>query len=307
MSEKSESPVAVYGALTANLIIAVSKFIAAYFTRSSAMLSEGIHSVVDTGNEIFLLIGIKKSKRLPDEIHPFGYGKELYFWSFIVAVLIFGIGGGMSFYEGIKHIISPEEMRNPFWNYIVLAVAFISDGISWFIGMKVFFKEKGSEGFFSALKSTKDPTTATVVLEDSADLAGLIIAASGIYLGHVFNNPYFDGAASILIGIVLTAVALFLAFESKELLLGESVKRTDAKVIREIAFKNNSVRKLNKIMTMHIGPDQVLLNMDIEFNPDLSLSEVSSIVESIEKEIKDNFPEITQIFIETGVIKNKKY
>lgn len=306
MPNKSENPVAVYGALIANLVIAISKFFAAYFTKSSAMLSEGIHSVVDTGNEIFLLLGLQKSKKPVDELHPFGYGKELYFWSFIVAVLIFGIGGGMSFYEGIKHIISPEIIKNPSWNYLVLGVAFISDGTSWTIALKEFFKEKKkSENIWEALRSSKDPTTITVLLEDTADLAGLIIAAVGIYLGHLFNNPYLDGAASILIGVVLTLVAFFLAYESKELLVGESINKDMLKNIDAITTNDPAVKKTNMVLSMYLGPDEVLLNMELEFNSDISMSDLSLIINRLEDKIHQEFSEVKQVFIKAGTTGRK--
>ncbi|MGE5498828.1 MAG: cation diffusion facilitator family transporter, partial [Syntrophothermus sp.] len=234
MSQKNESPIAVYGALVANLVIASAKLIAATVTGSSAMLSEAIHSFVDTGNEVFLLIGIHKSKKPADELHPFGHGKELYFYSLVVAVLIFGLGGGMSFYEGIKHINNPSEIKDPMWNYVVIAIAFVSESTSFFIAMREFMKEKGKRTFFHALLTSKNPTNYTVLLEDAAAIAGLIIAALGIYLGHTLKNPYLDAIASILIGCVLTIVAFFLAFESKQLLIGESAEREVVQKIKEI-------------------------------------------------------------------------
>lgn len=272
MSKKQESPVAVYGALLANLVIASAKLAAALFTGSSAMLSEAIHSFVDTGNEIFLLIGIHRSKKPPDELHPFGHGKEIYFYSLVVAILIFGLGGGMSFYEGIKHLNNPTELRDPFWNYIVIAIAFVSESTSFSIALKEFLKEAGNRSFFHALLTSKNPTNYTVLLEDAAAIAGLIIAVLGIYLGHTLKNPYLDGTASILIGCVLTVVALFLAFESKQLLIGESAESQVVQKIKEITNSDPAVKDTNKILTMHIGPDEVLLNMEIQFNKNVLLT-----------------------------------
>ncbi|MGE5621210.1 MAG: cation diffusion facilitator family transporter [archaeon] len=306
MSQKSESPVAVYGALIANLVIAAAKFTAASITRSSAMLSEAIHSFVDTGNEVLLLLGIKKSKKPPDELHPFGHGKELYFWSLVVAVLIFGLGGGMSFYEGIKHINTPSEIRDPFWNYIVIGVAFISENVSLSIALREFLKEKGDNKFFHALLTSKNPTNYTVLLEDAAAVAGLIIAALGIYFSHKLNNPYIDAAASLLIGAVLTLVALFLAFESKQLLIGESAGRFVVQKIKEIANNDPAVKDTSKILTMHIGPDEVLLNMEIEFQSNVLLTELPVVISRLEEKITSIFPEVKQIFIEAGSIKKQK-
>ncbi|HEX2867799.1 MAG TPA: cation diffusion facilitator family transporter [Ignavibacteriales bacterium] len=306
MSKKQESPVAVYGALAANLVIASAKLAAAMVTGSSAMLSEAIHSFVDTGNEIFLLIGIHRSKKPPDELHPFGHGKELYFYSLVVAVLIFGLGGGMSFYEGIKHINNPAEIRDPLWNYIVIAVAFVSESISFSIAFREFKKEIGNRSFFRALVASKNPTNYTVLLEDAAAIAGLIIAVLGIYLGHTLKNPYLDGTASILIGCVLTVAALFLAFESKQLLIGESAEGEVVRKIKEITNSDPSVKETNKILTMHIGPDQVLLNMEIQFNKDVLLTELPEVISRLEDKITSFYPEVQQIFIEAGSIKKQK-
>lgn len=306
MSKKPESPVAVYGALIANLVIASAKLAAALFTGSSAMLSEAIHSFVDTGNEIFLLIGIHRSKKPPDELHPFGHGKELYFYSLVVAVLIFGLGGGMSFYEGIKHINEPTEIRNPFWNYIVIAIAFVSESISFSIALREFLKEKGNRSFIHALITSKNPTNYTVLLEDAAAIAGLIIAVTGIYLGHTLRNPYLDAVASLLIGCVLTVVALFLAFESKQLLIGESAESQAVQKIKEITNSDPSVKDTNKILTMHIGPDQVLLNMEIQFKKDVLLTDLPEVISRLENKITSQYPEVQQIFIEAGSIKKQK-
>ena len=220
------SKLPVYTALAANLAIAVTKFIAAGVTGSSAMISEGIHSLVDTLNEILLLLGMERSKKPADARRPFGYGKELYFWAFIVSILIFGIGGGVSFYEGITHLQHPELIRDPLWNYIVLGVAFALDGASFLTAQREFNRQRGSQSFWGAVKRSKDPSTFVVLFEDAADLLGLIVAFLGVFLGHELNNPYLDGVASILIGVILTAVSVLLARESRSLLMGESMSET---------------------------------------------------------------------------------
>ncbi|MBN3923988.1 cation diffusion facilitator family transporter [Nostoc sp. NMS4] len=204
----------IFAAMGANLAIAITKFIAASITGSSAMISEGIHSVVDTGDQLVLLLGIRRSQKPADESHPFGYGQELYFWTFIVAILIFGIGGGMSIYEGIIHLISPSPLENPMWNYIVLGMSILLEGFSWIIALKEFLPTKGKQNFWQAIKSSKDPTVLTILLEDTAAILGLLVALIGIFLGHLFNNVYFDGIASIIIGIILAIVAVVLARES---------------------------------------------------------------------------------------------
>lgn len=301
---KQESPVAVYGAIIANLVIAASKFTAAFFSGSSAMLAEGIHSLVDTCNELFLLLGIHKSKKPADETHPFGHGMELYFWSFIVAVFLFGIGGGMSIYEGITHLLHPNKIEDPTLNYIVLAVAFISESISWIISYREFRKESQDKNLFSAIRASKNPTNYTVVMEDSAALAGLAVAFLGVYFGNKFNNPYFDGGASIIIGLILAAVSLFLARESKGLLLGESAGKQVVKRICEISEKDPAVKSVEGLLTMHFGPDHILLNMNVEFDKKVTLSDLPSVIDRLETKIRNEYPEIDQIFIEVGSIKN---
>lgn len=302
-TKKKESPVAVYGAIIANLVIAAAKFVAAFISGSSAMLSEGIHSLVDTSNELFLLLGIYKSKKPADELHPYGHGMELYFWSFIVAVFLFGIGGGMSIYEGLTHLSHPAEAGNPLVNYIVLAIAFISESISWGIAYKEFRKDNSNGNIVAAIRRSKDPTNYTVLLEDSAALAGLVVAFLGVFLGHYFKDPLIDGIASILIGFILCAVSLFLAYESKALLLGESASKEVVKRICEISEKDPDVKSVQGLLTMHFGPDHILLNMNIEFDKKVNLQDLPSVIDRLEEKIRKEYPEIDQIFIEAGAIK----
>src|ERR1051325_5263645 len=231
----------VYAALAGNLAIAVTKFVAAAITGSSAMLSEGIHSVVDTGNGALLLLGVRLSRKPPDATHPFGYGMELCFWSLVVAIMIFALGGGMSVYEGVTHITHPNQLKDPTWNYIVLGFALLFEGISFLFAMKAFRKEKGKRGIWQTVHTSKDPTTFTVLFEDTAALLGLLVALVGISLGHWLNKPYLDGVASIVIGAILGVVAAFLAYESKGLLIGEGVDDETLDSIRAIAAEDSAV------------------------------------------------------------------
>ncbi|MBC7655172.1 MAG: cation diffusion facilitator family transporter, partial [Oligoflexus sp.] len=240
----SNSKISIYSALAANIGISIIKFIAAAFTGSSSMLSEGIHSAVDSGNQILLLIGIKRSKKPADENHPFGHGQEIYFWSLIVAVLIFGLGGGMSVYEGVIHIKNPEELTDSYWNYIVLAIAFVFEGTSFIIAVKGFLKIEGKGDFYRKLKQSKDPSLFVVIFEDGAALIGLVIAAIGIFLSHYFNNPVIDGFASILIGVLLAIVAVLLVIESRKLLTGESANKEQIQVIKQIVSANTNVNEV---------------------------------------------------------------
>ncbi len=296
---QQENPVTVYGALAANLIIAIAKFGAAFLTGCSAMIAEGIHSLVDTGNELLLLLGLHRSRRPPDALHPFGHGKELYFWSLMVAVLLFAIGGGMSVYEGILHLIHPSEISDPLWNYIVLGVAFISEGISWGIALHTLLKRQGSkDGLWRAIRKSKDPSVFCVLAEDSAALAGVVVAFFGVYLGHRFDNHYFDGGASILIGLILAAAAIFLVYETRGLLLGESADAQMVDSIQQLAAENDAVERVFRPLTMHFGPQEILLNLDIEFRAHLGAEELAHAVDRLEKAIREKHPEVRRIFIE---------
>ncbi len=299
----TESKTAVFAAIVGNFAIAVMKFTAAGFTGSSAMLSEGIHSLVDTGNGGLLLLGINRSKQPADEMHPFGYGKEFYFWSLIVAVLIFGVGGGISIYEGVLHLIHPAELHDPTWNYVVLGLAMVFEAIVFVIAFKEFQAlKKEEDNIWQAIKSSKDPTTFTVLFEDSAALLGLIVAFIGVFLAHYFNNPYLDGAASVLIGIILCTVAGFLVYESKGLLVGEGADPQTLESIKELLYAEPGVKKVISPLTMHFGPRTILLTVDIEFDKKLSALEVEEAVDRLEKNIRDKFPDIKHIYIEAGAV-----
>jgi cation diffusion facilitator family transporter len=295
----SESKVAVYAAIAGNLAIAVMKFAAAAVTGSSAMLSEGIHSVVDAGNGGLLLLGIRLSRKPPDAQHPFGYGKELYFWSLVVAFLIFGVGGGISVYEGILHLLHPRPLEDPTWSYVVLALAAVFEGIVLAVAVRQFRAVQGEQGVWQAIRASKDPTTFVVMFEDTAALLGLVAAFLGVFLAHRLDSPYMDGSASIVIGLILAAVAVFLAYESKSLLIGEGADRETLARIRALAEADDDVASVHDPLTMHFGPRTVLLTVDIEFRKGLSASDVHAAVARVERAIRTAYPRITRIFIES--------
>ncbi len=293
-----ESITAIVAAIIGNLLIAVTKFFAAALTGSSAMLSEGIHSVVDTGNGLLMLYGLHQSGKPPDDEHPFGHGRELYFWSFVVAISIFAVGGGVSIYEGVSHLQHPTEIENPLWNYAVLSFSVVFEGISWWFGWRAFRQTRKGRGIFETIHFSKDPTNFTVVLEDSAALVGLIIAFLGVFFGHEFNFPYFDGIASILIGVLLCIVALLLGYETKGLLIGEAVDQETIKGIRQIAEAEPKVEKALKILTIHLAPNEVLLTLELKFGEDVSATELRVAIRRIELAVKKKYPEITRVYFE---------
>ncbi|MEP7207092.1 MAG: cation diffusion facilitator family transporter [Casimicrobiaceae bacterium] len=298
----AESKTAVYGAIAANTAIAITKFIVAGMTGSSAMLSEGIHSAVDTGNGLLLLVGMKLSKRGPTPQHPFGHGKELYFWSLIVAVLIFGLGGGISIYEGILHMRHPEPLKEAFWSYVVLGAAAVFEGASLAVAFRAFMREKGTLPFWRALRLSKDPTTFTVLAEDSAAMAGLAAAAIGVYASHALDMPIIDGAASVVIGLLLSGVAVLLIRESRGLLIGEGLRPETVEVIRGIVQGNPHVRDVGELLSMYIGAEDALLTLDVHFKPGTPFEKIASAVAAIEREIQTSFPKIKRIYIEAGAI-----
>ncbi len=299
-----EKPLAVYGAMGANLLIAATKFVAAGFSGSSAMLSEGIHSMVDTGNQLLLLLGMKRSRKPADDDHPFGHGKELYFWSLIVAIVLFGLGGGMSAYEGITHLLHPHPLKDPKWSYVVLGASFVFEGISWIIAARQLLPTFREGGLWKGLRSSKDPSIVTVFFEDSAALVGLVVAFLGVFIGHRLGSPLADGVASIVIGVVLAAVAVFLVYESRGLLLGETADPEVVEDIRRLARSLPGVAKVGRPLTMHLGPDEVLLNLEIDFRPNLAPGQISAEVERLEREIREKHPEMRRIFIEAKALRS---
>lgn len=298
----SESRVVVYGAIAANGAIAITKFIAAGVTGSSAMLSEGIHSIVDSGNGVLLLFGMKQSQRKATPEHPFGHGKELYFWSLMVAVLIFGLGGGISAYEGVLHMLHPAPLREAKWNYVVLGAAAVFESGSFAIALRQFLRTKPDLPFWRSLKASKDPTTYTVLAEDAAALGGLAVAAIGIYLSHRLDLPVVDGAASVVIGALLAGVAVLLIHESRGLLIGEGVTPATASAIRELALRNPRVRDAASPLSMYLGPDEILLTLDVDFERDSSADEIVAAVANIEHAIRSRYAKITRIYIEARSI-----
>lgn len=300
IKQVEERPIAVYGAMAANATIAVAKGVAALFTGSSAMLSECIHSLVDTANEGLLLLGMHRAKRQPDADHPFGYGKEVYFWSLIVAIVLFGIGGGISFFEGVTHLTGHvgEGGSSPVWNYAVIAIALVAEGTSWTIALREFLPSFKDQGVLSAIRNAKDPTVVTVLLEDTAALAGLVFAFLGVFLSELTGSPVFDGIASMLIGLTLATVSAFLAYESRSLLIGETADPAVVAGIREVAGKDPEVSIVGQPLTMHLGPNEILLNLDVRFQPGLSSERVMSVVDRLEQAIRTRYPEIRRIFIE---------
>jgi cation diffusion facilitator family transporter len=296
----AESKIAIYGAIAANVAIAATKFVVAGITGSSAMLSEGIHSAVDTFNGVLLLVGIRLSKRPATPEHPFGHGKELYFWSLIVAVLIFGLGGGVSLYEGIQHIRHPEPMRDPTWNYVVLGLAALFEGASFFIALREFRRQARGVPFWQALGQSKDPTTYTVLAEDSAALAGLAVAALGIYLGHRLDMPALDGAASVVIGLLLAGVAVLLISQARGLLIGEGIRPETARTIRSLAMQQPSVHDVGHILSMYIGANEVLVVIDLNFKEGTATGEAADAIAAIEQQVRARYPMIRRLFIEAS-------
>jgi cation diffusion facilitator family transporter len=267
-------------------------------TGSSAMISEAIHSVVDTGNQALLLLGLHRSRKPPDDLHPFGHGKELYFWSLVVAIMLFGVGGGMAMYEGITHLIKPHALEDAHWAYAVLAIAFAFEATSFVVALREQLHRRGQRTLVESVHRSKDPTVFTVLFEDAAALTGLVIAFLGVYLGHRYDNPYFDGAASVAIGLILAAVALVLAYESRDLLVGESAGPTVIKSIAEIAGSDPAVATARTPLTMHLSPREVLLNIEVEFQRGVGADEQLAAVSRMEERIREKHPEVTRIFIE---------
>jgi cation diffusion facilitator family transporter len=293
-----ESKTAVVAAVVANLAIAIAKFTAATITGSSAMIAEGIHSLVDTGNGGLLLFGMKRSARPPDVEHPFGHGKALYFWSLIVAMSIFGIGGGMSLYEGISHLQHPSPLENPLWNYVVLGISFVIEGFSFRVAIKQFNRARGEKGAWEFIRGSKDPSLYTIVLEDTAALLGLAVAFVGVFLGHAFSNPYIDGAASIVIGVLLMSVAWLLGVETKGLLLGEGVDEDARDELRAVVQADSAVEGVTEILTMYLGPSDLLVNLGVRFSPGLTTEQIHEAVHRIESALIAAKPEIRNVYIE---------
>jgi cation diffusion facilitator family transporter len=296
-----ESKIAVVAAMIGNAAIAVIKFAAAAITGSSAMISEGIHSVVDTGNGGLLFHGLRRGARPADATHPFGHGMEVFFWSLIVAVSIFGIGGGMSIYEGVVHIRHPSPIENPLVNYIVLAVAALFESVSFTVAWRAFRKSRKGRSIFAAIHRGKDPSLFTVLFEDAAALLGLAVAFLGVLLSHLLDAPAFDGAASVVIGCILVTAAIWLAYETKSLLVGEAADPELVAAIKELVLADDAVMGLGAVLTMHMGPSDVLLNIEVQFTPELSVADVHAAIHRIQERLAGPFPEVNRVFIEVGM------
>jgi cation diffusion facilitator family transporter len=289
--------IVLYGALAANLGIALAKFIAAAITGSSSMLTEGVHSLVDSGNQLLLLYGQHRARKPPDRSHPFGYGRELYFWAFVVAILIFAVGAGVSIYEGWAHIVEPEPLRDPLINYIVLAIAFALEGTSWAIAVKEFGARRGGFTWWQSVRRSKDPAGFIVLFEDSAALLGLFVAAIGVWASHHYGDPRIDGVASIAIGLVLALVAVLLAREAKGLLIGESADPVLIEQLWKAIDGRPQITAVNHIRTIHTAPDAVFVAISADFEDALTMGEGETLIEAIEAELKAAFPELTSIYI----------
>ncbi|HEX6039881.1 cation diffusion facilitator family transporter [Longimicrobium sp.] len=297
-----ESGAAIYASIGANVAIAATKFTAAAFTGSSAMVAEGVHSLVDSADGMLLLLGRRRARRPADTQHPFGHGSELYFWTLIVAILFFALGGGMSVYEGVTHILHPEPIRDPHWNYIVLGFAAFFDGSSFIVGYRQFRRHAAGRGFWATIRESKDPTLFTVVLEDTADMIGIALAFLGVYLGHRYQNPYLDGAASIGVGLVLAGVAVVLLVQSKGLLIGE---RADQEVVDRItqAAAVPEIADVRRIRTLQLSPSEVLVALDVTFAPGLTRQEVLSAIDGLEQRVRAAAPHELHVYLEISALR----
>jgi len=303
--EEGGSRKVIYAAILANLGIAAAKFTVAAITGSAAMLAEGIHSAVDTGNEFLLLIGERNSEKPADKSHPFGYGKALYFWALLVALSVFSLGGGLSIYHGITALRHPEPMQDPMWNYIVLGVSACFEGYSWNVSRRELNKRrKPGTSLWQTVHASKDASVFTVFIEDTAALAGLAIAAIGITLGYVFDSPYFDPAASILIGLLLVGAAFALARETGGLLVGEGIGADATKRVCQIFAADQAIEHVGQVQSMQLGPDEVLLTAAVRFNRGMRIDEVEAAIERLEKAVAAAYPAIRHIYFESGALRS---
>jgi cation diffusion facilitator family transporter len=303
--EEGGSRKVIYAAILANLGIAAAKFIVAAITGSAAMLAEGIHSAVDTGNEFLLLVGERNSAKPPDKRHPFGYGKALYFWALLVALSVFALGGGLSIYHGISALRHPEPLEDPMWNYVVLGVSACFEGYSWNVSRKALnTRRKAGTSLWQTVHASKDASVFTVFIEDTAALLGLAIAAAGILLGHLFDNPYFDPAASVLIGLLLVGAAFALARETGALLVGEGIGADATRRVCEILRDDPSIEDVGKLLSMQLGPDEVLLTAAVRFNRGMRIDEVEAAIERLEKAVAAVYPAIRHIYFESGALRS---
>jgi len=297
MSSPTASTRTLVIAFAANLGVAASKFVAAAMTGSSAMLTEGVHSLVDSTNQLLLLWGRRQAKKPADKYHPLGYGRELYFWSFVVAVLVFSLGAGVSIYEGLLHIAEPEEAVSPLVAYVVLLVAFVLEGWSTLEAFREFKASKGKLGWVTAIRRSKDPASFIVLLENGAAMAGIVAAAVGLMLSQATGNPFYDGAASVVIGIILAVTAIVLAYESKGLLIGEAADPVIVRGLRALACSKPGIVGVGHVITVHSAPDQITAMVNVDFRDSITAGEVERIVREIETEAHREWPAVKRLFV----------
>ncbi len=301
-----ESPRTVIVAILVNLAIAAAKYVAALFTSSASMLAEAIHSTVDTGNEALLLLGLHRSTKPADERHPFGYGQEIYFWSLVVAVVIFGAGGGAAINEGAQRFAHPHALEHVVWNYAVLTVALAFESVSWIVAYRAVRNEYPKLPIIAAVRRSKDPGRFVVLLEDTAALLGVVIAlVMGTFFAEQFPDAHLDAIASIVIGVLLVVTAVFLMAKTRSLLIGESADPETVEGIRALLHEDEQVAAVQRILTSQMSPQHVLLNLDIRFRPDISSSELPHAIDRIERTIQERFPQIQEIFIEAQALKQR--
>jgi cation diffusion facilitator family transporter len=301
-----ETKIVVYAALAGNALIAVTKFVAGALTGSSAMLSEGIHSVVDTGNQMLLLYGMRRAARPADASHPFGYSAELYFWAFVVAILIFAVGAGVSFYEGVQKITALQLIENPAVNYVVLALAGVFECATLTIAYRNFSRSRGGTSLIAAVRRSKDPTVFTVLFEDTAALLGLLVAFVGIFVSVTYGLVWADGAASMVIGVILAVTAALLAIETKGLLIGEAAAPEVEETIRNIVLATPTIAGMNELRTLHRGPEDILLALSVDFEDNLTAGKVEEAIQALEIAIRNRFPAVGRVFIEVQSRKGHK-
>ena len=298
MAAQSASKTVIYAALAGNALIAATKFAAGAYTGSSAMLSEAIHSLVDTGNQGLLLFGIAHARRPADDEHPFGYGMELYFWAFVVAILIFGLGAGISFYEGLAKISDPHPVTNYGINYAVLGAAMVFEGVAWFLAFREFNRIRGKRSLLDEVRQSKDPTVFTVLFEDSAAMLGLVAAFAGLLASQFLGLAWADAAASLVIAAILACTAVALAYETKSLLTGEAARGSTVAALNRMALAEPAVRAVNELRTLHFGPNDILAVLSLDFADSSSLADIEATVARLERAIKHRFPKVTRVFIE---------
>ncbi|PJJ84777.1 cation diffusion facilitator family transporter [Mucilaginibacter auburnensis] len=301
----ASSKKSIYSALAANLLIAVTKFIAGAVSNSSAMIAEGVHSVVDTINQLLLLLGIRLSKKKPDKYHPLGYGKELYFWSFVVSIMIFGLGGGISIYQGILHILHPIELGNPKWSYVVLSLSIVFEGSSLIIAAIEFNKIRNGQSWWQAIVNSKDPSTFLVLFEDAAAVLGLLIVLICLWLSHHLNKPFIDGVASLLVGLLLVFVSMILARESRSLLMGEGISKKTKVRVRAIVEEDASVLRLMHLLSSYQSPEEVLLMLIVAFKPDQNTAQINDAIDRIRDHIKAEYRLIKFVIIQPEVYERR--